>query len=52
MEAAKVGIFEDDEDWREILGGIVKDNGHTVATSATNIEEARTTIRNLKVGDF
>lgn len=50
--AKKIGIFEDDEDWYEILTEIVEKNGHRVAASAKSMDEARTTIESLEEGSL
>lgn len=52
MEKAKVGIFEDNKDWHEILTEIVEDNGHSVAASAKSMDEARATIEALEEGSL
>lgn len=52
MNGAKVGIFEDDQDWHEILTEIVEENGHRVAVSAKSMDEAREAIESLEEGSL
>jgi CheY-like chemotaxis protein len=44
MEGAKVVIFEDDEDWQEIIGEIIEGAGHEVIARATTMDGARAVI--------
>ncbi len=52
MKRAKVGIFEDDVDWRELLTEIVEDSGHSVAVAVRDMDEARAAIDDLEEGSL
>ena len=50
MQEARVGIFEDNPMWQDILGDLVKRGGHQVVTRAISMEEALQVIKGLEEG--
>lgn len=47
MEGARVGIFEDNENWQEIVPGMVTRRGHEVVLQAQTLEDAEAAIERL-----
>jgi CheY-like chemotaxis protein len=48
MEAARVGIFEDNTEMHELLTAFLELDGHSVAAAAKSMEEAHATIDGLE----
>lgn len=46
-EKARVFVAEDDSDWQDMLGEILKDAGHSVVARATNLHDALNTAKRL-----
>ena len=44
----EVAVFEDDKNWQDIIKRVLKDEGHRVVLTATNIEDALEATKRLK----